>query len=589
MKKVLLIACSFFLANISEATELKTLQFDHIHWDGNLVQDGNRVCKTKEECADIFFVNDEKLILNWDKWGKDFYVYDAGGNKWVSDLDQSVRRKQIETEYEEMVYTPEEPFILLNPFSRTPLAAMMKFETQEPSEVLLRIKSLNSGPDIEKTFNGYQTSHEIPVLGLYPNSKNKVELEIKTKKGKVEKFTHEIQTRDAQYPAQWFPLQKNDKGFRYYANYDGIVYDEEGVIRYEFLAGGWVMFYFYKDFVFVESQKNIKKYTILGEFIQQYDYPEKFYGYMHGMNFKDNDNLLIFGSNEGSMALIEGEYRPTHRDIILEIDAQNGSVVAEYDLAEMLNPDRSLAIKSSYNEQSKVDWAHTNGIDYDAKNKAIIVSGRHLGMVKIDEKTKKPLWWLTPHQYISTSGRNGDGKDLSHLMLTAVDKNNKAYSQNVQLGYEKGAPFKWPLKSHSVKYAGSGYYAILDNSGLDIYDKKLYTTKNSVASVFYIDDKKKTVKQVFLKELGEYSEVGSSVIYDLNKKEILVSLSQARSKNNWALANSHIYRFDEKGKLLYHAVQHKNSNSGTYLFQPFEFYAPNNWPMPQEKQKKRWF
>ena len=589
MKKVLLAACSFFLLTVAEATEIKTLNFSHIHWRGPLEQVGNKLCKTKDECAEIVFLNDEKLILNWDKWGKDFFVYDPGENQWESDIDRSIKRKHIEEKYEEMEYTSEEPFILLNPFSKTPLAAMMKFATQEPSEVTLRIKSLNSGPDIEKTFKGYQIEHELEVLGLYPNSKNKVELEIKTKAGKIEKFTHEIQTKDAQYSAQWFPLQKNDKEFRYYANYDGVVYDEEGVLRYEFQEPGWVLIYFYKDFVFVETKKKIKKYTLLGELIKQYDYPENFYGYLHGMSFKDNDNLLVFGTNEGSMALIEGEYRPTHRDIILEIDAKNGSVVAEYDLADMLNPDRPLVIKSAYDKQPEVDWAHTNGIDYDAKNKAIIVSGRHFGMAKIDEKTKKPLWWLTPHQYISTSGRNGDKNDLSHLMLTAVDENNKPYSKSIQQGYEKAPFFKWPLKSHSVKYAGAGYYSILDNSGMDIYDKKLYTTENSVASVFYIDDQKKTVKQVFLKELGEYSEVGSSVIYDLNKKEILVSLSQVRNKNNYGLANSHIYRFDEKGKLLYHAIQHKNSNSGTYLFQPFEFYAPNNWPMPQEKQKRRWF
>ena len=94
---------------------------------------------------------------------------------------------------------------------------------------------------------------------------------------------------------------------------------------------------------------------------------------------------------------------------------------------------------------------------------------------------------------------------------------------------------------------------------------------------------------MFLKDLGAYSEVGSSVIYDLNKKELLVSLSRVQNKNNMRLANSHIYRFDENGKLLYHAIQHKNSNGWTYLFQPFEFYAPNNWPVPQEKQKRRWF
>ena len=98
-------------------------------------------------------------------------------------------------------------------------------------------------------------------------------------------------------------------------------------------------------------------------------------------------------------------------------------------------------------------------------------------------------------------------------------KNNKSYRSL----YEK--IFIGCLFLFLITVAEAGHYAILDNSGLDMYDKKLYTTKNSVASVFYIDDKKKTVKQVFLKDLGAYFEVGSNVIYDLNKKEILVSFS----------------------------------------------------------------
>ena len=46
---------------------------------------------------------------------------------------------------------------------------------------------------------------------------------------------------------------------------------------------------------------------------------------------------------------------------------------------------------------------------------------------------------------------------------------------------------------------------------------------------------------------------------------------------------------EEKGDLIYQAAMQKDTNGGTYLFQPFEFYAKNNWPTPNENLKKKWF
>lgn len=591
MKKSLLFFVSMCLFSLSaDATPLlKTLNFRHHQWQGTIKQDGSRVCLKEDNCASIEKLTDDELILIWDKWGKDEFVYNPNLNIWQSKVSlENDARFQIQKQYEEAVYTFEEPFIVVNPFKKTPLSAMMKFETDEPMQITIRIQPKGQAPEIMHTFKGFNLQHELPILGLYPNDVTTVELEGKNKKGKIFKSTHKIQTGGSDYDAQWFVMKKKDKDFRYYANYDGVVFDETGCIRYQFQYGGWVLIYFYKDFVFVETKRSIQKWTLLGEFVKEYQYPKGFYGYMHGMNFKDNDNLLVFGTFEGTTALIDGEEMPTNRDIILELNAKTGDVEAKYDLAEMLNADRSLAIKSVFKDYGFVDWAHTNGIDYDAKNRAIIVSGRHFGMAKIDEKTKKPIWWLTPHQYIEKSGRKGDKGPLHHLMLTAVDEKGKPFSKSVQMGTKKANGFKWPLKSHSVKYAGSGYYSILDNSG-SVFDKNLYTTENSVASVFYIDDKKKTVKQVFLKELPVYSEVGSSIIFNPQTKESLVSLSTVRSKNNFRLANSFIYRFNEKGDLIYQAAMQKGSNNGTYLFQPFEFYAKNNWPTPNENLKKKWF
>ena len=63
---------------------------------------------------------------------------------------------------------------------------------------------------------------------------------------------------------------------------------------------------------------------------------------MHGMNFKDNGNLLVFGSYEDSKAIFDGREDVSHRDFVLEIDAKTGAIVAQYDLAEMLDENVKL-------------------------------------------------------------------------------------------------------------------------------------------------------------------------------------------------------------------------------------------------------
>lgn len=188
---------------------------------------------------------------------------------------------------------------------------------------------------------------------------------------------------------------------------------------------------------------------------------------------------------------------------------------------------------------------------------------------------------MTPHQLTHKSGRNGDKGDVSHLLLTVVDKNGKPYSQDVQKGIKKADGFKWPLKTHNVKYVGKGVYSIFDNSG-SMYDKNLYTTKNSVASVFKIDDKKKTVQQVFLKELKEYSDMGSIVIFNHKTKDYWVFASNVSSSNTVEIKNGIFHRFDQNGNELYKAVIYRRHNGWIYAIQPYEFYSDNNWPTPKE-------
>ncbi len=579
LKFIFTLIFSLSLIGLEKKAQAEVYDIVHPHWQEKLeITDYNFKSKVGNK-GKILKLNDDVIVLIWERYPAELFVYDPIVNKWkFLRKDDSYR---IQSEYEELVYSLDEPYIKLNPFGKTPLAALVKFPTDTETKITIRIKGKENSPDIVHTIDAYETEHDIPIFGLYPNHKNEVLLTAEDKNGNKKSTNITIQTGGIDIDEQWITLQKKDDSFNYYATYDGHVYDEYGSLRYQFIDGGWHQVYFYKDFVFVETQGSVKKYSLLGKLLREYVYPKGFYGYIHGIGFKNNDNLLVFGSFENSKALIDNEMRGTHRDFVLEIDITTGDILKKYDLAEMLNPDRSLIIKSTDNDGGKIDWAHTNGIDYDAKNKAVIVSGRHIGIVKISEKSKKPIWWLTPHQLTHKSGRNGDKGDISHLLLTAVDKNKKPYSKKVQKGIEKADGFKWPLKTHNVKYIGNGLYSILDNSG-EMYDKSLYTTKNSVASVFKIDDKAKTVQQMVLKELPAYSEMGSAIIIHPQTKELWVSLGKVASKNGGRQCNTHMYRFDSNKNIIYEALIHKGDNSMIYLIHPYQFYSKNNWPTPQK-------
>ncbi len=552
-------------AETDTSTEKHTsIHITHPSWNGNLEITGNKACRPNRDCGTIKFSNNDIVEIDWDKWGTESFEKSGETYSLIS-TDET-----IEKEYAKLEHTFEYPYIKVNPFNKTPISALMKFPTEEPAQITITIKGKENHPDISHTFDTWDKEHNIPVLGLYPNHKNIVELTARFKDGRTIKSSHTVKLGNAPNYTPWLVLNKKDNAFNFYASYHGKVHDEEGNIRYIFNASGWNHTYLFKDEVIVEHTNGINRYDILGKHKQTYKYPPNFYTYIHGMGQKPNGNFLVFGSFNKSMAKIEGTDQETHRDFILEIDYHSGQVLKKYDLAEMLNPDRSLVIKSSHRDYNKIDWAHTNGIDYDAENSSIIVSGRHMGIAKINEKTGKLTWWMTIHQQTNKSGRNGKKGDISHKLLTAVDNTDTPYPKDVQKGIQSVNGFKWPLKTHSIKYAGNGIYSIFDNSG-NMYDQKLKTSSDSVASVFKIDDEKKTVQQIFLKHLNAYSEVGSSVVVNPNNpNDVWVTATQVGHSNNFSHTSTHIWRFNmQTGEEIYRATTPQQWH---YLIHPYTFY-----------------
>lgn len=560
-----------FLILLLESTvsTAHTLTLKHPYWSDTVNIENNRLCRNSppKDCGTVEF-KENTLIVKWDKYSPEvFHKTDEN----IYAFKNSILPENIEEKYKEFEYTFQEPFVLLNPYKKTPLAALIKFPTEKPAKITVTVRGENNAPDISHTFSSYKTDHNIPVFGLYANFENTVTLYARFKDNTVKKNTLKISTGNTPTNARWIVNDKKDNGFYYYATYTGDVFDEQGYLRYFFLHDGWSHVYFFKEKVFIEHVNKIQRYSLLGEHEKDYVFPAGFYTYIHGMGYKPNGNLLVFGSFNNTTALIDGKQLPTHRDFVLEFDYNTGKETARYDLAEMLNPDRSLIVKSTQYDNNKIDWAHTNGISYDAKNKAVIVSGRHFGIAKIDETAHKLIWWFTPHQQVDKSGRNGNNGSVAGKMLTAVDKHNAPYPKSVQEGTQSVPDFKWPLKTHNVFYNGNGIYAIFDNSG-DLYDKTLKTTADSYASAFKIDDKKHTVRQIFMKNLKQYAATGSSAYMHPATKELWVNIDSVRDKNNKSLVSSHFMRFSPSGKQLYHAVI---PNHHFYAVFPFNFYKEN--------------
>src|SRR5699024_11079099 len=92
--------------------------------------------------------------------------------------DQADIEEDLMEEYEQGNYTYEEPFIKVDPYDTSPLSALIMFETDEPMQVRVTTGIDEGEEEIVKLWDEPNTSHEIPVLGLYPGEENTVKIEV---------------------------------------------------------------------------------------------------------------------------------------------------------------------------------------------------------------------------------------------------------------------------------------------------------------------------------------------------------------------------------------------------------------------------
>ncbi|GAB3038223.1 hypothetical protein GCM10027185_45850 [Spirosoma pulveris] len=425
--------------------------------------------------------------------------------------------------------------IHLNPYGYTPLAALLNFSTPLVGRTFIRVRGKHGNlTTIDHLFTDTGTSHSVPVIGLYPNYANLVDIRIVDEGGDtLAQSTITILTGDLppnmpqSITVTRFDETKVATGLILVSNYSTLgtgspstpyLMDAYGDIR-------WVLDYRSHEklktlnfddgigrlrngnFFFGDINTSvIYEVDLLGKVINQWG--TSGYLFHHEVSEKPDGNFLLTTTKPSSTYANEN---PAIEDYVIEIDRQDGTISTVWDLKESLDETRYAV--SDDGLQGPSDWFHGNAVTYDSTDHTIVVSGRSQGVVKLDY-TNHVKWILAAHKGWTTNRR---AEDLTQFLLQPLTSNNDPISSMAVIEGTSIAPdFEWPWYQHNPNYMPNGDLLLFDNGSRREFNENA-TSKYSRVVAYKIDPINKTIKQTWTygKERGveTFSNIVSSVQY----------------------------------------------------------------------------
>jgi arylsulfate sulfotransferase len=458
-----------------------------------------------------------------------------------------------------LVISPDS--ITVNPSGYNPLCALVHFTTPFQGKAAIRVVGQDGpGSDIEHVFNDYGYRHDVPLIGLYANFLNTIDVAVlDNNNDTLAKTTINIQTGNLppNMPLSIIVDSVNydnlESGINLVSNFSSInpyiplMIDNYGKIR-------WLLDYSTNDtlktmyyncgiarlrngnlFFGNVDNSTIYEVDLLGNIINRWS--TKSYIFHHNVIEKPDGNFLITVSKPGSK---HTDGTNTIEDYIIELNRKTGNIVNTWDLKESLDEYRQ-----AINPDSR-DWIHVNALIYDSVDNTIIVSGRYQGVIKLSYDNHV-LWILGPHKGWGTNRR---GEDLNQFLLTPLDANGNPVTDSEVVNGNKNLPdFEWNWGQHCIIQLPDGNLMMFDNGYNRNYQK---TIKYSRAVEYKIDAVNKTVQQIWA--YGEdrgtetYAAALSSVQY-LPEKDHILFCPGYFVENNSGLGGK-IIEIDYKTKAL---------------------------------------
>ncbi|MFK8031725.1 MAG: aryl-sulfate sulfotransferase [Gammaproteobacteria bacterium] len=356
----------------------------------------------------------------------------------------------------------QQPELTMNPNGVTPLAGNIEVSTDVPTRATLNVT------DGEETwaaeFDGFDTSHSIPVLGLKPEKTYYIRISVfdeegnklSTPDGFVETMGPlpddfpmiEVFFRDISKMEPGFIMMDKFRRFGSPGEEYAIIVDDLGDVVWYSTAGG-------QDGMRKLAngnllQLNSAEVTLLGEVItpRKLQVPGLFLH--HDMFPGSNGNFYSLAYNPIAVNdFPTSETDPDaptistniYSDIITEF-RPDGSLLNSWELTELIDPTRIGydATEPGFPFFDDVpDWSHSNAVAYNPADDSIIVSVRHQdAVVKFSRATGELIWILGTHA--------NWGPEYQPYLLTPV-----------------GEPFEWQYHQHASMFTPQGTILLFDN------------------------------------------------------------------------------------------------------------------------------
>lgn len=360
----------------------------------------------------------------------------------------------------------------VNPYGNAPLTAELTIGTRVSGKMRVVVKGRGEfGIDIAKTFEAVGKTFQLPILGLYNNHQNEVEIQFLDEANNLRiAETITIPTQNFNLPTVQViknNLEPNDAGI-YFSSDLKMGFDQRGQVRWLWLGNdqyffrrlenGNLLFTTNDDRVSYHSRYFIEV-SILGQEIKRYRVPNYFH---HEIREMPNGNFLV-ATNSTPIVLGNGQKQ---EDTIVEIDRQSGEVIHTIDFSTILDPNR-LRMPGERAE----DWLHNNAIYYDQERQEILVSGRaQSAIVNVSYPSGDLNWILSAHEewnetlqpYLLTPvDASGNPIDITnqdfwtygqHAVLKLPNGNILTYDNGLYRGYYKNRNAPYASYSRAVEY-----------------------------------------------------------------------------------------------------------------------------------------
>lgn len=434
------------------------------------------------------------------------------------------------------------PALTMGPNPDTPLAGLLEIQTDEPTRVSVTIAEappqtnsiLNRGFNEPKTidFEGFSTSHSLPVLGFTPDDTFIIDVTITDESLNKRVLDQPIMVITGPLPVE-FPIidaQVNEElvepgvtliTLRPFGTIDdigtylAIINNQGDVIWYHKpgesssvtdlrrISNG--------NILFIQDDTTIKEIDMLGNVISEFHSlnngspsPESILintdGVHHEVFEKTDGNFLVLGlearifdnyPSSESDPFAPKETAAVVGDEVLEYSPE-GVLINRWQLLDIIDPFRIAynSLAGLWNwvypqfENGTRDWSHGNAVIHDITDNSIIVSLRHQdAVVKFSAETGELIWILGPHE-------NWDQEIYGEYLLTPIGDN-----------------FVWQYHQHAPMITPMGTLIIFDNGNFRAspFDEMLPASDNFSRAVEYmIDEETMEVMQVW--EYGQFAE-----------------------------------------------------------------------------------